>query len=227
MYIPYSELANSSRVWIYKANRIFSDKEEVLISKKLLGFCNDWKAHQNQLKSSFKLVENCFLILLVFFLFYLGLQAIFRSKKIKKEYYNARELLKLCRKKKFTFLVSSSYIIAKSLGADGVHYPSIFRNCIQDKKLLITCSYHGYHDVKRIKQLHAKMVFISPIFLTNSDINKKERGKIYISFLANYIKTQYSVLGGVRENNIISLRNRGICSISGLDIIFDINKYKC
>jgi thiamine monophosphate synthase len=118
-------------------------------------------------------------------------------------------------------------VIAKSLGADGVHYPSTFRNCILDKKLLITCSSHGYHDVKRIKQLYAKMVFISPIFLTNSNINKKARGIIKISFLANYIKTQYSVLGGIRESNIKLLRNRGINSISGLDFIFDITKYKC
>ena len=70
------------------------------------------------------------------------------------------------------------------------------------------------------------MVFISPIFLTNSNINKKERGIIKISFLANYLKTQYSVLGGVRENNIIFLRNRSINSISGLDVIFDVIKNK-
>ena len=152
---------------------------------------------------------------------------IFRSKKIKKEYYNARELYRLCRKKKFTFLVSSSYVIAKSIGADGVHYPKSYLYSRKDQKLLITCSYHGYYDVKRIKQLNAKMVFISPIFLTNSNINKKERGIIKISFLANYIKTQYSVLGGVRESNIKLLRNRGINSISGLDFIFDIIKYKC
>ena len=150
---------------------------------------------------------------------------IFRSKKIKKEYYNVKKLLRLCRKKKFTFLVSSSYIIAKSLGADGVHYARNFRYSRKDKKLLITCSYHGYYDAKRIKQVNAKMVFISPIFFTNSDANKKERGIINISFLANYIKTQYSVLGGVRENNINLLRNRGINSISGLDFIFDIIKY--
>ena len=152
---------------------------------------------------------------------------IFRSKKIEKEYYHAKELLRLCRKKKFTLLISSSYMIAKSIGADGVHYPKAFRYSRKDKKLLITCSYHGYYDVKRIKQLNAKMVFISPIFLTNSNINKKERGIIKISFLANYIKTQYSVLGGVRESNIKLLRNRGINSISGLDFIFDIIKYKC
>ena len=60
-------------------------------------------------------------------------------------------------------------------------------------KLLI-CSCHGYHDVKRIKQLHAKMVFISPIFLTNSNINKKERGIIKIS--QKLYQKQYSVLEG-------------------------------
>ena len=106
-----------------------------------------------------------------------------------------------------------------------MHYARNFRYSRKDKKLLITCSYHGYYDAKRIKQVNAKMVFISPIFFTNSDANKKERGIINISFLANYIKTQYSVLGGVRENNINLLRNRGINSISGLDFIFDIIKY--
>ncbi len=152
---------------------------------------------------------------------------IFRSKDIKKKYHYIKGLLKLCRRKKFTFIVSSSYIIAKSIGADGVHYPKPFRYARQDNKLFITCSYHGYNDVKRIKHLHSKLVFISPIFSTRSDINKKKRGIIKISFLANYLKTQYSVLGGVRENNIRFLRNRGINSISGLDIILDIIEYKC
>ena len=152
---------------------------------------------------------------------------IFRSKKIKKEYYHAKELLKLCRKKKFTFLISSSYVTAKSIGADGVHYPNLFRYCIKDKKMLTTCSCHGFEDAKRIKQLDVNIVFISPIFFTNTDITKKQKGIIKISFLANYLKTQYSVLGGVRENNIRLLRNRGIKSISGLDIIFDIIESKC
>ncbi len=124
-------------------------------------------------------------------------------------------------------MVSSSYIIAKSLGADGVHYPKAFRFSRKDKKLLITCSCHGYDDFKRIKQLNTQIAFISPVFSTNSDINKKPIGVINISFLANYLKTQYSVLGGVKESNIRILRNRGISSISGLDIIFDIIKNKC
>ena len=152
---------------------------------------------------------------------------VFRCKDIKKRYLNAKKLLKLCKKKKFTFLVSSSYIIAKSIGADGVHYPNKYNYSRKDSKLLMTSSYHGYNDIKRIKQLFVSLVFISPIFLTKSDINKKEIGLIKISFLANYLKYQYSVLGGVKDKNIKSLSNRGIKSISGLDIIFDIIGIKC
>ena len=152
---------------------------------------------------------------------------VLRCKDIKKRYLYAKKLLRLCRKKKFTFLVSSSYIIAKSIGADGVHYPNKYSYCRKDSKILMTCSYHGYNDIKRIKQLSVGLVFISPIFSTNSDINKKEAGLIKISFLANYLKYQYSVLGGIKDNNIRSLRNRGIKSISGLDIILDIIGIKC
>ena len=152
---------------------------------------------------------------------------VFRCKDIKKRYVNARKLLRLCKKKKFTFLVSSSYIIAKSIGADGVHYPNKYNYCRKDSKILMTSSYHGYNDIKRIKQLFVSLVFISPIFSTKSDINKKATGLIKISFLANYLKYQYSVLGGVNDYNIKSLRNRGIKSISGLDIIFDIIGIKC
>ncbi|MAH88801.1 MAG: hypothetical protein CMJ06_01955 [Pelagibacterales bacterium] len=152
---------------------------------------------------------------------------VLRCRHIEKRYLEAKKLLKLCKKKKFTFLVSSSYIIAKSIGADGVHYPNKYNYCKKDPKILTTCSYHGYNDIKRIKQLSVGLVFISPIFSTKSDINKKETGLIRISFLANYLKYQYSVLGGVKSNNIKSLRNRGIKSISGLDIIFDVIGVKC
>ena len=65
MFIPYSEIANTSRVWIYQSNRKLSDKEVVFIQQKLLAFCNDWKAHQTHLISSYKVLYNRFIILLV------------------------------------------------------------------------------------------------------------------------------------------------------------------
>ena len=136
-------------------------------------------------------------------------------------------MLRLCKKKKFTFLVSSSYIIAKSIGADGVHYPSKIKHAKRDKFLLTSCSYHGHNDYRRSKQLSADLVFISPIFSTKSDKNKKELGLNKISLLAKYLKCQYSVLGGVSNKNIKNLTGRGIKSVAGLDFICEIINYKC
>lgn len=65
MFVPYSEIADSSRVWVYQSNRELSDNEVVFIQQKLLAFCNDWKAHQAHLKSSYKVLNNRFIILLV------------------------------------------------------------------------------------------------------------------------------------------------------------------
>ena len=65
MFIPYFEIANSSRVWIYQSNRIFSESEIVFIQQKLLSFCTSWKAHENHLMSSYKILHNRFIVLLV------------------------------------------------------------------------------------------------------------------------------------------------------------------
>ena len=43
MFIPYSEIANTSRVWVYQSNRKLSDKEVVFIQQKLLVFVTTGK----------------------------------------------------------------------------------------------------------------------------------------------------------------------------------------
>ena len=65
MFIPYSEIANTSRVWIYQSDRSLSDNEVVFIQHKLLSFCNNWKSHKEHLISSYKVLHNRFIILLV------------------------------------------------------------------------------------------------------------------------------------------------------------------
>lgn len=65
MFIPYSEIADSSRVWIYQSNRALTNQEVVFIKQRLLDFCNNWKAHQAHLKSSYQVLYNRFIVLLV------------------------------------------------------------------------------------------------------------------------------------------------------------------
>lgn len=65
MFVPYSEIAETSRVWVYQSDRVLEDQEVVFIRQRLLEFCNNWKAHQAHLKSSYQVLHKRFIILLV------------------------------------------------------------------------------------------------------------------------------------------------------------------
>ena len=53
MLVPFESLPDSSRVWIYQANRSFTEEEIQEISKKLDLFIERWTAHGADLKASY------------------------------------------------------------------------------------------------------------------------------------------------------------------------------
>jgi hypothetical protein len=63
MYVPFEELNDQSRLWIYQGNRAFTVEEESFISQSLTEFCNQWAAHGNPLKTSFKVEHHQFIVL--------------------------------------------------------------------------------------------------------------------------------------------------------------------
>lgn len=65
MYTPYKNLPNNSRVWIYQSNREFTAKEIEFISTKAEEFINSWTRHGDDLKGSFTIKYNQFLVLAV------------------------------------------------------------------------------------------------------------------------------------------------------------------
>jgi hypothetical protein len=65
MYTPYKNLPNNSRVWIYQSNREFTEKEIAFISTKAEEFINSWTRHGDDLKGSFTIKYNQFLVLAV------------------------------------------------------------------------------------------------------------------------------------------------------------------
>ncbi|GHN00156.1 hypothetical protein WSM22_16450 [Cytophagales bacterium WSM2-2] len=65
MHIPFSQLPPDSRIWIYQADRPFSDAEEKIISENLKGFCSRWEAHGNPLQTSFAVEHKQFVVLSV------------------------------------------------------------------------------------------------------------------------------------------------------------------
>ena len=65
MFTEYKNLPNNSRVWIYQSDREFTAKEVELISGKAEEFINQWTRHGDDLKGSFTIKYNQFLILAV------------------------------------------------------------------------------------------------------------------------------------------------------------------
>lgn len=63
MYIPFSQLPDHSRIWIYQANRRLTASEKQAAEAALKEFCEDWNAHQQPLKTSFSIEYDQFIVL--------------------------------------------------------------------------------------------------------------------------------------------------------------------
>ncbi|MEJ6674582.1 MAG: ABC transporter ATPase [Polaribacter sp.] len=65
MFTHYKNLPDNSRVWIYQADREFTDREMDFIALKAEDFINQWTRHGDDLKGSFTFKYNQFLVLAV------------------------------------------------------------------------------------------------------------------------------------------------------------------
>lgn len=65
MYIPFENLPEESRIWIYQSNRKFLDDEVTEIKNDLKAFVEDWSAHGTSLEASYIIQYNRFIILAV------------------------------------------------------------------------------------------------------------------------------------------------------------------
>lgn len=62
MLVPFSLLPHDARVWIYQSNREFSDIEVTQIASKIEEFMTTWKRHGEDLKTSYVIKYNQFIV---------------------------------------------------------------------------------------------------------------------------------------------------------------------
>ncbi len=63
MLVDFNTLSETSRIWIYQANRSFSEDELVQIETKLDSFINQWTAHGADLKSGYEIKYKRFIVI--------------------------------------------------------------------------------------------------------------------------------------------------------------------
>ncbi|UXP33174.1 hypothetical protein N6H18_04295 [Reichenbachiella agarivorans] len=65
MIVPFDDMPDSARVWIYQASKELDTQDIDLIQQAAEPFLNSWAAHGAALKSAFKVLHNKFLIITV------------------------------------------------------------------------------------------------------------------------------------------------------------------
>ncbi|MGG8497809.1 ABC transporter ATPase [Tenacibaculum sp. TC6] len=65
MFVEYKELPGNSRVWVYQSDKEFTNAEIALIEKKAKEFIENWTRHGDDLKGSFTVKYNQFIVLAV------------------------------------------------------------------------------------------------------------------------------------------------------------------
>lgn len=63
MLVPFESLPESARVWVYQSNRPFTAEELPELEKELEKFIHQWTVHEADLKASFTIKYERFIIL--------------------------------------------------------------------------------------------------------------------------------------------------------------------
>lgn len=63
MFVPFNSLSETSRVWIFQANRSFTDSEITEIQLLLEEYLNRWTSHGTPLRASFEFRYRRFIII--------------------------------------------------------------------------------------------------------------------------------------------------------------------
>ncbi len=63
MIVPFEELPEQARVWVYQADRAFTDEEAGKIRDELAQFLKEWTAHGAELKAGCLLPYNRFVVI--------------------------------------------------------------------------------------------------------------------------------------------------------------------
>jgi hypothetical protein len=63
MHIPFAQLPDHSRIWLYQSDKTLSQKDIAQISTVLQDFCENWVAHQQPMHTSFEIFHDRLIIL--------------------------------------------------------------------------------------------------------------------------------------------------------------------
>ncbi|MBV7257713.1 thiamine phosphate synthase [Pacificimonas sp. WHA3] len=116
----------------------------------------------------------------------------------------ARRCARIARQKGHVFLVAGDEKLARRVGADGTHMPGFARMARP-----FTAAAHNRTELIRAERAGARLVFLSPVFATQSHPDGRAMGRTGFGRLARTAKVRVAALGGVTPHRYRSLKQWG------------------
>ncbi len=133
----------------------------------------------------------------------------------------ARELLRLCRKRRIVFLLAGDWRMALRLGADGAHFPERQAHQVRAMRTarpgaIVTVAAHSQRAVTCAHQSGADAVLLSPVFSTQSHPGAAILGPVRLAKLTRAARLPVIALGGISAGNARRLKGSGAAGIAGI-----------
>ena len=146
----------------------------------------------------------------------------------------AKKIIDLTKDLGFKIIIGKNFELAKKLKADGVHFSDfdklpikILKKTNFTKNFIFSFSCHNYKSILRARKKGFKMIFISPIFKTNSHLEAKNLGLRNLAKISlktknsTYCQTSLYALGGINCQNISAIRKLTLAGFGAINLFLN------
>ena len=126
------------------------------------------------------------------------------------------KIRKIARRRDITLVVAGSAKQAAATKADGWHHRSAHA---PPRNLLRTVAVHNRRELVTARRAKADLIFVSPIFATDSHPNAKSLGRIRFGLLTRDAQIAVVALGGMNARRAKSLEAIGIYGWAAIDAL--------
>jgi thiamine-phosphate pyrophosphorylase len=133
-----------------------------------------------------------------------------------------RRLLAIARARRLVLLVGADWVLARRLGADGVHLPERLAHRASRLKAahpgwIVTAAAHSPAAARRGLRLGADAVVASTVFASRSPSAGRPMGAIRLTELVRVAQGRVYALGGVDNKKARLLKDTGLVGLAAVD----------
>ncbi len=137
----------------------------------------------------------------------------------------ARALKKLCAERGVPFVVNDNVMIAKEVGADGVHVGQSDMACLEARRLLgpekiIGVSACTVEQALLAERQGADYLGVGAVFATGSKDDAESVSIDTLKEICQAVKIPVVAIGGINSGNVQQLKGSGIAGVSVISAIF-------